>query len=409
MDKNDSTFPVWFLDVRGSGFSAQAKSWQHRINAKTKEIFNNITTDWKEPVLIKSHIGEPRCSTRMLPEYCLSSVDYLRGMGFNRICCGDSTVIYSGERGRKENIPGSPQRYLKLAKSHGWDEDGPLKVPFIILDRPETCIKGLFEFNEEEVSLLTHPPNRFKETFVAGGFHVAGSILNHVHLTLHDMAHLACAVKGLTMGGASARGKQMMHQFYIPFINRELCLGCGICIENCPEDALIFDQEGLPYLLEAKCIGCGECVAVCSNSCIQMESKEVLDWFRGKTTLPYRMADYLVGMMENRWSRLLNIVHLYNITRSCDCIDESQEPMINDIGFLIGQNPFAIDFLARRLIIEGFQNKAVQENMTFEAFMETSEDAKFFFENDPGIAPYEYVEEKFHIPSQVELIRIDMT
>ncbi|MDY7033068.1 MAG: DUF362 domain-containing protein [Thermodesulfobacteriota bacterium] len=400
MERRAFSQTVWFLDVRESDFSPEDTGWQTKINRKMKEIFDRITTlHWEEPVLIKCHIGEPRCSTRMLPEYCLSSVEHARNKGFHRICCGDSTVVYSGERGRRENPIGSPGKYLNLARSHGWTEEGPLATPFVILDRPDTSVRGVFEFGEEEVQLRTDPFNRFKEVFAAGGFHSAGTIINHVHLTLHDLAHTACAVKGLAMGGASSRGKLMMHQHYTPLVDSEECILCGVCAEHCPEEALKQSGENMPRLDESDCIGCGECVAVCSTGALVMTSQEIYDWDRGRITLPFRMADYLVGLMENRWDRLLNVVHMYNVTRRCDCVDEPQEPMMDHMGFLIGTNPFVVDIMARNLMRDEFQKPAVQRD---------SLDATFFFENDPGIAPYDHVKETFHIPMDVKCIRIDM-
>ncbi len=59
----------------------------------------------------------------------------------------------------------------------------------------------------------------------------------------------------------------------IPEWNKELCIGCNICIKNCPQKAIsesfVADSE--------KCIGCGICAALCPKSAWKMvnNNKEI--------------------------------------------------------------------------------------------------------------------------------------
>lgn len=150
--KNEKA-PVWFIDCRGTDFSAESVSWQARINSIIGKILGKINIpDWREPVLIKCHIGERGCNTRMLPDYCISTVRHFRSKGMERIVCGDSTVAYTGDRGYRENSSNC-SRYLNLAKRHGWSEKGPLGIPFIVLDRPMTSVKDTFDFDQEAIGL----------------------------------------------------------------------------------------------------------------------------------------------------------------------------------------------------------------------------------------------------------------
>jgi uncharacterized Fe-S center protein len=42
---------------------------------------------------------------------------------------------------------------------------------------------------------------------------------------------------------------------------------------------------------------------------------------------------------------------MYSITEHCDCLNRAQSPLLQeDIGFLVGKNPFAIDKLASELL-----------------------------------------------------------
>jgi len=63
-------------------------------------------------------------------------------------------------------------------------------------------------------------------------------------------------------------------------INDELCSGCGICISQCPYDALSLDPETkLAQVSEAVCEGCGTCVASCPSGALSarnLTDKQIL-------------------------------------------------------------------------------------------------------------------------------------
>jgi uncharacterized Fe-S center protein len=63
------------------------------------------------------------------------------------------------------------------------------------------------------------------------------------------------------------------------------------------------------------------------------------------------MADYTMGLMNSRWDNTVHVLHMVTVTERCDCLNTTQKPMLeNDLGFLVGKNPFAIDLLASRLL-----------------------------------------------------------
>ena len=121
-----------------------------------------------------------------------------------------------------------------------------------------------------------------------------------------------------------------------------------------------------------------------------MEAKEVQDWQRGEDSLPYRMVDYLMGVMDGKWDRLINVAHLYSITPQCDCVDKAQKPIIQDIGFLIGKNPFAVDYAARELLER-----------------QTGAKVSSFYPQDKGYAAFGYAQERFGVVVEPELTRLD--
>jgi 2-oxoglutarate ferredoxin oxidoreductase subunit delta len=56
-----------------------------------------------------------------------------------------------------------------------------------------------------------------------------------------------------------------------PVIRREWCKGCGICVEFCPKDALILDEQEKAQLVHPNnCNGCGMCELLCPDLAIEL-------------------------------------------------------------------------------------------------------------------------------------------
>jgi electron transport complex protein RnfB len=60
---------------------------------------------------------------------------------------------------------------------------------------------------------------------------------------------------------------------YLAEIIRDLCTGCGKCINICQMDAIKLVKETAKIIWK-RCIGCGNCVSVCPEKAIQLKNKE---------------------------------------------------------------------------------------------------------------------------------------
>lgn len=349
-------YPTVFVDTGDASLLHLDRGAERRVNDALYDALRVVHSGATlGQTLIKAHIGEPRCGTRMQPAFVEGTVRFLRERGAASVVAGDTTVAYSGPRGHHENPTGDSSAYLALAARHGWCEDGPAGVPFVVLDRPSTATPR-FSFADEESRREVPGVQRFGHVCAAGGFEAADFVVNHAHLTLHGLAGVAGCVKSLAMGCSSLTGKLRMHRHLFPYFSEGECSQCGQCVESCPEAALSLPSgAACPVVDEEKCIGCGECVSVCaaSSGAVSLRGRAIRDWSRGEATLAERMADHVVGLMDGRWDDTIHVLHLCAVTPLCDCVDRAQEPMLShDIGFLVGKNPFVIDLLAARMLVE---------------------------------------------------------
>ncbi|WP_094227040.1 4Fe-4S binding protein [Methanolobus psychrotolerans] len=54
-------------------------------------------------------------------------------------------------------------------------------------------------------------------------------------------------------------------------INRDLCTGCGQCVDTCPVEAISLDDEGVAVVDAELCVDCDKCVDVCPVEAISLD------------------------------------------------------------------------------------------------------------------------------------------
>ncbi len=61
----------------------------------------------------------------------------------------------------------------------------------------------------------------------------------------------------------------------MPWVNQEMCTGCGLCVADCPVDAINLGDAGKAAIDEEECIRCGRCHDVCPQDAVRHDSERV--------------------------------------------------------------------------------------------------------------------------------------
>jgi Fe-S-cluster-containing hydrogenase component 2 len=83
----------------------------------------------------------------------------------------------------------------------------------------------------------------------------------------------------------------------MPWINKEMCVGCQICVDECTVGAISMD-ENVAVIDQDTCIRCGVCHNVCPNDAVRHDGERIpeevqsnMDWAKGLLAHEYYSHD----------------------------------------------------------------------------------------------------------------------
>ena len=90
---------------------------------------------------------------------------------------------------------------------------------------------------------------------------------------------------------------------HVAWIDETWCIGCTLCIDVCPTDAIIGSNKQMHTVIEEVCTGCELCIPACPVDCLHLEntSYEATGWNAWSKTL----ADQARQRYANKLSRSL--------------------------------------------------------------------------------------------------------
>jgi len=94
----------------------------------------------------------------------------------------------------------------------------------------------------------------------------------------------------------------------MPWIDETLCTGCGVCIAQCPVDAIALEDDNRAEINDSECIRCGRCHDVCPQEAVRHDSERIpqevaqnLQWVRrllGHFSQPEEQAAFMQRMVR---------------------------------------------------------------------------------------------------------------
>ena len=264
---------------------------------------------------IKMHFGEDGNLAFLRADYARAVVELIKSLG-GRPFLTDANTLYVGSR--KNALD-----HLDVAYKHGFN---PLSVGChtIIAD-------GLKGTDETEVPINGEFVRSAK---IGRAIMDADIIVSLTHFKGHEGTGFGGALKNLGMGSGSFAGKKEMHTSEKPKVQPEVCVGCGVCADNCAHGG-VFIEDGCAVIDHARCVGCGRCVGVCPTGAMIPAEDCALE------ILARKVAEYAYAVCKDR--PCFHITLLIDVSPFCDCYGSNDAPVIPDVGMFASFDPVALD------------------------------------------------------------------
>ena len=269
-------------------------------------------------VAIKMHFGELGNISFLRPNYAKAVADVVKELG-GKPFLTDCNTLYPGSR--KNAL-----EHLYCAWENGFT---PLTVgcPILIGDG----LKGT-----DDVEVPVEGGEYIKKALIGRAVMDADVFISLSHFKGHEMTGFGGAIKNIGMGCGSRAGKKEQHRNGKPSVDPELCRGCRLCMRQCANDGLVFDEAAKKMSINMEnCVGCGRCIGACNFDAIDFAQSAAVK------ELNCRMAEYTKAVVTGRECFHISIV--CDVSPNCDCHAGNDAPILPDLGMFASFDPLALD------------------------------------------------------------------
>jgi uncharacterized Fe-S center protein len=275
------------------------------------KILERIKPKIEGKIAVKVHFGEKGNRNFINPELIKELVTSLNATLI------ETNVLYVSDRRYTES-------HIALAREHGFTF-----APIDIIDDEGEIV---FQYNGRH----------FKEIHTGSHLENYDTVIVISHFKGHVAQGFGGAIKNVGMGMASIPGKMAQHASAIPQYTNSRCIQCGLCVTNCPGQAISIDPVKID---KQKCIGCAACIGICP--------KQVFGVPWGSTdgnTFQERVTEYAAAISQHTNMVYINLLN--NISAHCDCIGSAPPAFTDDIGILASFDMVAVDKACLDLVNE---------------------------------------------------------
>lgn len=265
---------------------------------------------------IKIHFGEPGNLAFLRPNYAKVIVDEVKRLG-GKAFLTDCNTLYVG--GRKNALD-----HIDTAYENGFT---PFSTGCHVLIADG--LKGT-----DEALVPVEGGEYVKEAKIGRAVMDADVFLSLTHFKGHEATGFGGALKNIGMGCGSRAGKMEMHSAGKPFVDQELCVGCGACRKICAHSAITIEARKAS-IDHRRCVGCGRCIGVCPKDAVSPASDETND------ILNCKIAEYAKAVVDGRPCFHVSIV--VDVSPNCDCHAENDLAIVPDVGMFASFDPVALD------------------------------------------------------------------
>lgn len=309
---------VYFSDLRTDEISTLEKLRRLMKAAGFEQI------DFKDKyVAVKLHFGEPGNMAYLRPNWARVVCDYVRALG-GKPFLTDCNTLYVGGRANALD-------HLDSAMLNGYS---PMTTgaQCIIADG----LKG------DDYDLVPIRGGKYLRAAKIGRAIMDADIfISLTHAKGHVSAGFGGALKNIGMGCGSRAGKMAMHADGKPYVETDLCVGCGACAKICAHNGPQIENKKC-RIDQNNCVGCGRCIAVCPKDAIHPTFQASV------RLLNCKIAEYAKAVLDGRPSYCINIVR--DVSPNCDCHPENDVPIVPDVGMFASADPVALDLACAEAI-----------------------------------------------------------